>query len=332
MELPAGELAKRLGIDGQRLKRLRENQGDTAYLKWLRYEKKAGIILPEHVIRWFCQEKISGEDVEFISDRMSMVQIYHYVHRQMEENQRKSKDILSTWSDYLNMARRLNMDTGDAIIYRVSRLYQRHKELVERCQQMELSLQAAEILREYPHIEEIYRFIRGIYHYEDKKYMVLVPEKVEEIMTEGNTLHHCVNKTEKYWERIERQESYIFFLRKTEAPDKAYYTLEVEPDGTVRQKRTMYDRQEADIEDATKFLKKWQKEISKRITDRERALAKTSRMLRKEEFAELKKQQTIIYTGHLGGQLLVDILMRDLIENEDTFAAEAEEKAVAEAA
>ena len=52
--------------------------------------------------------------------------------------------------------------------------------------------------------------------------------------------------------------------------------IEIEPDGTVRQKRTMYDRQEADIEDAKKFLKKWQKEISRRLTDEERELAKTS--------------------------------------------------------
>ena len=41
-----------------------------------------------------------------------------------------------------------------------------------------------------------------------------------------------------------------------------YYTLEIEPDGTVRQKRTLFDRQHEDIEQATEFLQKWQKAVS----------------------------------------------------------------------
>lgn len=32
---------------------------------------------------------------------------------------------------------------------------------------------------------------------------------------------------------MSQQESYILFLRKAEQPTEAYYTLEVEPDGTI---------------------------------------------------------------------------------------------------
>ena len=51
-----------------------------------------------------------------------------------------------------------------------------------------------------------------------------------------------------------------------------YYTLEIEPDGTVRQKRTKFDRQEPDIKDAKKFLAEWQRVVAKRLTrgDRKR--------------------------------------------------------------
>ena len=80
----------------------------------------------------------------------------------------------------------------------------------------------------------------------------------------------------------------------------------------------MYDRQEADIEDAKKFLKKWQKEISRRLTDEERELAKTSRVLREQEFAQLRENQVIINTGHLRGHLLVDVLMEDLMETKES--------------
>lgn len=317
LKTSSGTLAKMLGIDGQKLKRLCEQNGDIAFLKWLQYEEKSNIILPNDVIAWLCQEEINWDALKFVKDRMSIVQIYNYIRRQMEENDKTSKNVLTTWSDYLSMAERLKMDTNDAIIYRVRKLFQRHDELVERCHQKKLELQAAEILQKYPHIEEIYQAVKDTYCYVQDNYTVIIPEKVEDILTEGQNLHHCVGESERYWERIERQESYVLFLRRSSDIDKSYYTLEIEPDGTVRQKRTMYDRQETDIEDATKFLKKWQKEISKRITDKERDLAKKSRILRFEEFAQMRKDQVIIHTGNLQGKLLVDVLMADLMENKE---------------
>lgn len=113
------------------------------------------------------------------------------------------------------------------------------------------------------------------------------------------------------------------FLRKVSKPDSPYYTLEIEPDGTVRQKRTMYDRQKADIKDAEKFLREWQQVISKRITAKERGLAEKSRILRNQEFTKMRENQVIIRTGDLRGQLLVDVLMKDLMENKEELAGTA---------
>lgn len=323
----AGGLAKMLGIDGQALKRLREHDGNTAYLKWLQYEKKSGVILPDSVISWYCAESISTENLKFVSDKMSMVQICNYIKRQMLENSMNSREVLNTWSDYLSMAERLKIDTSDEIIYRVRKLCQRHDELVERCRRKDLALQAGEILKKYPHIEEIYESVKDTYGYAQEDYTVLVPAQIEDILLEGQNLHHCVGSSDRYWERIERQESYVLFLRRSSDRNKSYYTLEIEPDGTVRQKRTMYDRQEADIEEATKFLKKWQKEVSRRLTDKERDLAEKSRMLRVEEFAQMRKDQVIIHTGALQGQLLVDVLLADLMENKEEAAEVTLQKA-----
>lgn len=101
--------------------------------------------------------------------------------------------------------------------------------------------------------------------------------------------------------------------------EHTYYTLEVEPDGTVRQKRTEYDRQKKDIEQATEFLQKWQRVITARLTESDKALAAESRILREKEFIQLKKDRVIIHTGHLAGRLLADVLMADLMENTDSI-------------
>lgn len=319
----SGSLLRLLGIDSQQLKRLREKKGGRQFLTWLQYEKITGKCLPDDAVAWFCKENILPEKLRFITDRMSIVQIYNYIRRQMRETRMKSSEVLTTWSDYLSMACRLKMDTGDAIIYRVRKLRQRHDELVELCGQKELAIRAGEILEKYPHVEDIYQEVKEIYGYTGKDYAVIVPSRIEEIMDEGEKLHHCVGSSDRYWERIERKESYVMFLRRVSKPDAPYYTLEIEPDGTVRQKRTMYDRQKEDIKDAEKFLREWQKVISKRITAKERGLAEKSRILRNQEFTQMRENQVIIHTGDLRGQLLVDVLMKDLMENKEELAGTA---------
>lgn len=319
-----GSLKKMLCIDSQGLARLRKNNGNKSFLKWLQFEKAVGALIPDHVIAWFCREGITAGDLKFILDRMSFVQVYNYMRRQMEESGMNSRDVLITWKDYLSMAKRFHMDVGDAIIYRVRKLRQRHDELVERCQRKDLGIQAGEILKDFPHVEDICQSLKEKYEYADEQYTILVPESIEDILLEGEALHHCVGSSERYWERIENHESYVLFLRHSSDVGKPYYTLEIEPDGTVRQKRTKYDRQEADIEDATRFLRKWQKEVSKRLSEREQELAEKSRELREKEFEQLKENQVIIRTGHLAGRLLVDVLMEDLMQNEAAAPAFAE--------
>ena len=104
------------------------------------------------------------------------------------------------------------------------------------------------------------------------------------------------------------------FLRKTEAPEKPYYTLEVEPNGTVRQKRTYYDRQNPDIEQAKVFLLRWQKQLTKKLNKEDKILAFKSRDLRRKEIEELRKKKVKVNGFGYQGKLLADILEEDLME------------------
>ena len=55
--------------------------------------------------------------------------------------------------------------------------------------------------------------------------------------------------------------------------------MEVEPDGTVRQKRTYFDRQNPDIEEAKKFLVKWQEQLVRKLNKEDKILSLKSRDL-----------------------------------------------------
>ena len=313
-EAQAPSLTKALGIDKQRLNRLRQNNGGTDFLCWLQDEKQSGKLIPDEVINWFCKHNISRTTLDFIWGKMTAVQICNYLHRQAEASQESVQQVLVTWRDYLSMAERLGIDTNDEIIYRAKLLRQRHDELVIRCEQRDLAEQAAEVLTAFPNVDKICQSIKEKYEYSNEKYAIIVPDGTLDIIVEGSMLCHCVGSSDRYWDRIEREEAFILFLRRADTPHLPYYTLEIEPDGTVRQKRTKFDRQEADIEDAQKFLTEWQQVIAKRLTKSDRKKAADSRIAREQEFEQMRRDNVIISTGDLAGQRLVDVLTADLME------------------
>lgn len=308
-------LTRALGLDKPLLMRLRRNNGGASFLRWLQFEKQSGKHISDEVLNWFCEQQISKTDLDFIWDKMNAVQIYNYLRRQAADSREDVQQVITTWRDYLSMAERLGIDTNDEIIYRVKLLRQRHDELVLRCKQKDKEDQAAEVLKKFPKVDRICQSIKSKYEYANEEYAIVAPTGALDIIVEGDMLCHCLRGSDRYWDRIETHESYILFLRRTSALDTPYYTLEIEPDGTVRQKRTKFDRQENDIEDAKKFLSEWQRIIAKRLTANDRKKAANSRVLREQEFEQMRRDNVIIYTGHLAGRRLVDVLTADLMEN-----------------
>lgn len=288
-------LVKALALDTHRLSRLRTLNGGAIMLDWLQREKCSGRIIPDHVLRWLEQEKIHVSDIAFILDRMSEQQVCNYLQRQKCGTRDSLRQIISTWRDYLSMADKLGINTHDEIVYRVKLLRQRHDELVEQLRKRERDMEAAATARKYRKIAGICRLIKPKYEYTGEVYSIVVPSGVRDIMREGDALSHCVGKSDRYWERIEQQEAYILFLRKTAEIDKPYYTLEVEPNGTIRQKRTYFDRQNDDLKDAEQFLKEWQKVVAKRLTESDREKAEKSKILRLQEFEQLRQDDIRIH-------------------------------------
>ncbi|MBD5133489.1 MAG: hypothetical protein HDT38_03300 [Clostridiales bacterium] len=311
----ATQLTRALGVNALELLRLRRSDGGSDFMRWLQYEKAIGKEIPDETISWFCGEKIKPDDLKFIRDRMSMAQIHHYMKRQIAEGGMTSRETLTTWADYLSMAAGFHMDVNDEIVYRARKLRQRHDELAMRSQDKDIAVQAGEVLLKYPHVDDICRSLPAKYNYTGKSYVIAAPACVADVIRDGTRLHICTANSDRYWERIERKESYLLFLRRADEPEVPYYTMEIEPNGTVRQLRTYYDRQHSDIDAAREFLKEWQQVVTERLTDEDRRMADASRTLRTQEFAQMRHDNIVIRTGDLAGHKLVDVLTADLMEN-----------------
>lgn len=111
-----------------------------------------------------------------------------------------------------------NMDVYDEIVYRTRKLRRRHDDLVLKCQEKDIELQAEEMEEKFPHVNAICQEIKTKYEYADADYMVVVPSGILDIITEGRALHHCVGSSDRYWDRIERRESFVMFLRNYRMP------------------------------------------------------------------------------------------------------------------
>lgn len=285
--------------DRQKVNRIRDKNGGTEMVKWMRWSELRNIKIPDKVLDWLLTNNLDSTDLNWLSCRMSPEQIMNYIVRQKKESYPKHsiRNVISQYTDYMNMCQKLQKDTTDEMVYRPKELRRRHDEAVAEIELREAELKADEYSRRFPEAEKVLKEIKERYEYENDTYMIMVPSRIVEIVAEGRALHHCAGNTDRYFDRIAQRETYICFLRKKAEPEVAYYTIEVEPSGTIRQHRGYLD-EEPEIELVKPFLREWQKAIRKRLTDNDRKYAAISAVKREQNIEELKaKNNTRVLEG-----------------------------------
>lgn len=318
----AKSLTDILQLNKGRIKRLRLNRGGKFLLTWLQREQAENVCYAKGLIAWFVEMEFEPDDFRFLPQKMSYLQIRNYLERQAKEMEETVNQVHIVWRDYLSMAKKLGMDVEDTIVYRTPKLRLRHRQLIDRMEEEELDKRAKEIEKMHPKVEGVYREILGKYQYLDREYAIVEPKGVADIVREGTALHHCVDKGQDYFERIEDQETYILFLRRSSEKDVPYYTLEVEPGGVIRQLRTKYDRQDKEISKIKEFLSRWQENVQKKMTEEDWSLVEKSRRKRDVELEKLREEKVMIWDGNQR-RLLVDVLEEDLLELSEPSKAEA---------
>ena len=306
--------------DRQKINRLRQEDGGINMLEWLQWADNEGKRIGSDVLAWFGKNGISN--ARYCRGRASMhlspEQLMHYIERQAAESyggMRKAGSIFEAYEDYLSMAASLGKDMSDAMVFRPRELKRRHDEAVEernrhmeaeriRMDRERAKKEAEKMEEKYPGSGAVLAQIRTKYEYEGERFRIVVPGSFCDIVSEGMALHHCVGNTERYFDRILQHETYICFLRRTEEPDRPFYTIEVEPGGTIRQHRGMYD-EEPDIEEIRPFLREWQKEVRKRMREEDYEYARVSAVKREQNMEELRQKNNM---------RVIAALMEDLME------------------
>lgn len=286
--------------DRQKINRIRDEYGGNEMVRWMRYSDEIRKKISRETVRWMIGNRIRPNDIKELEEHMSPQQIMNYIIRQQKEQYTGKSviEVLEQYKDYLSMCKACGKNMCDEMVYRPRELKRRHDEVVVDQQQIQILRElennaagkeayAEEMRQKFPQAEGILKEIKSRYEYENEEYRIIVPDTLIDIVKEGRALHHCAGSSERYFDRIESRETYICFLRRQEAPGVPFYTIEVEPGGTIRQHRSYLD-EEPGIEQIREFLKEWQKVIKKRLTEEDKKLAKISKLKREANIEELK--------------------------------------------
>lgn len=121
-----------------------------------------------------------------------------------------------------------------------------------------------------------YRKYRQLYEYVEDEFMVIVPEQLSDIKLEGELQHHCVGG---YIDRHANGTTVILFVRRTMLPLSPLYTVEISPEGKLRQIQGDHNYTvNKPTPEADAFVKRWLAEVQRR-------LAKDKKRKKKEEAA-----------------------------------------------
>ena len=76
-------------------------------------------------------------------------------------------------------------------------------------------------------IEQKHEILSKLYEFEYKDFFIAVAKNADEIIKEGQNLHHCVGGI-SYLEGMALGNNNIIFIRKKQEPSKSFYTMEIQ--------------------------------------------------------------------------------------------------------
>lgn len=156
-------------------------------------------------------------------------------------------DSLDLYHDYLEIARRLELDLLNQNILFPKNLQKQHNILY---QQLEL--------KKDPSLDNKIKRIADyamVNVYEDDVYKIVPAKSLEELLDESKQMSNCVRL---YAEKIANGECVIYFLRKKEDLFKSLVTIEVRG-REITQARERFNQLPS--EEVKKILKKWEKTL-----------------------------------------------------------------------
>ncbi len=172
---------------------------------------------------------------------------------------------LSVLLDYWQNAALLGRDMGVELIRFPKDLRQAHDDFHAAAERLREEQRALGDAAKEPKYRETYQNYRRLYEWADGEYMAIVPPLLRDIKLEGQEMHHCVGG---YLDRHASGTTIIIFIRKKMLPARSLYTVEISPEGQLRQVQGFHNEwRNKPTQDARDFVDRWLIEVGRRLAE-----------------------------------------------------------------
>lgn len=250
-----------LQINGQQLRRLRDIDGGSRVLEFL--QKERGEYIKDETLRWINGHNLTYADTNIDITKATITKTVNFIKRECKEKSLSLHDFLRKYEDYLQMAAERGEDVTDEIIWKNHRWDEFHDKYLEEKNRAQNQKRDTEVDTKFKKIAKNYKKNLKRFEYEKDELEIQVPKKASDITLEGRLQHHCVGASDNYMKKMNEDRSFIVFLRKKQAPNRPYYTIEIDGTGNILQWYGAYDRK-PDKEIIEPWITKWSKVVSKR--------------------------------------------------------------------
>ena len=157
----------------------------------------------------------------------------------------RTREKSGDWADYIGMAEKLKWDLKDDMILFPKDFWEAH----DRADKLADIEDAKKLNRA---VAKRAKLLNKDYRMDGKEYFIRAAANAQEIVAEGQALHHCVAR---YAEDVAEGKTGILFMRSVKEPDKPLYTIEVK-NGKVIQCRGKNNR-DMDKKKEKTFYSRW---------------------------------------------------------------------------
>ncbi|MBD5170051.1 MAG: hypothetical protein HDT20_08055 [Oscillibacter sp.] len=237
---------------------LREVGADLSDLRVFQEYVRENLKGRQELLRWSIENQIT-RDVDKILRNLSVHKFLRYMEQQYsflkfrrtQNGTVRYKDmqaLVSEYRDYLDMCGRERYDLRNDFILFPKDLQKSHDAVAGRIKHKA----DAKTRRKF---KAAYKRIAGILDYECDGMKIICPVTPDDVIAEGQTLHHCVGS---YIHRIANGECLVLFVRRCEDISKPFYTIELKNQEVVQLRGKSNGEATPEVQ---KFVDRWTREV-----------------------------------------------------------------------
>ncbi|WP_278428116.1 PcfJ domain-containing protein, partial [Clostridium cochlearium] len=209
-----------LKLNKSYIPRLQKLNVNVSELKILQYAYKKNIHITDDQIEFIYKNQINPSGLMEISKYSNLNKCIKYLKKQSKIEDKKISNVYIGWKDYIKNCKLMQYDLTNEFILFPKNLKREHDKVMKL-----VKVENTKKLNRL--IEQKHEILSKLYEFEYKDFFIAVAKNADEIIKEGQNLHHCVGGI-SYLEGMALGNNNIIFIRKKQEPSKSFYTMEIQ--------------------------------------------------------------------------------------------------------